>query len=54
MPLDPTTHNKEILTIIIATGLKIFANQPWAITQYFDEAERFVKEIEDRFGKLNP
>lgn len=54
MALDPEKKPREFLTIILATGLKIFANKPWADAEYFDAAEKFIQEAERRYGKLNP
>lgn len=53
MALDPDEKPKEFLTILIATGLKIFGNKAWSNKEYFEEAERFVDEAEKRYGKLN-
>lgn len=53
MPLDPDKKPKEFLTILVAIGLKIFANKPWSDSDYFIAAENFIQEAENRYGKLN-
>lgn len=54
MPLNPDEKPKEFLTILLAVGLKIFGNKPWSDQEIFVAAEKFVRETEDRYGKLNP
>jgi hypothetical protein len=54
MALDPDDKPKEFLTIIIATGLKVFGNRLWDDKDCLNAAEKFVAEIEQRYGKLNP
>jgi len=44
---------RKLLSIIVATGLKIFGNKSWSNADYFVEAENFVAEAERRHGKLD-
>lgn len=53
MPLDPDKNPKDFIVLIIAVGLKVFANKPWSDKEHFEAAERFVEEAEKRYGKLN-
>jgi len=52
--LNPDEKPKEFLTILLATGLKIFGGKSWENKDYFDAAEKFVAEAEMRYGKFNP
>lgn len=54
MALDSEKRPRDILVLALAVGLKIWGNKPWSAKDYFDEAETFVKEAENRFGKINP
>lgn len=54
MALNPEEKPREFLILVVATGLKIFANKPWSNKEYFDAAESFVQEAERRYGRLDP
>lgn len=54
MPLDPETNPKAFLTIVIAAGLLIFRQNVLGASEAFKAADEFVREVESRFGKLNP
>lgn len=54
MAFDPEQKPREFVALLVAAGLLIFGNKPWSMEQIFDSAERFVKEAEQRYGKLNP
>ena len=52
MALDPKDNPKGFLILIIAAGMKIFANKPWSNKEYFEDAEKFVEEAERLHGKI--
>lgn len=54
MALDPENRPREFLTILVAAGLLLFGNKLWSTAEHFDAAEKFVKEAETRYGRMNP
>lgn len=54
MPLDPEKKPRDFLIVLMSAALRIFSDKPWSTEQYFDAAEKFINEAEQRYGKLNP
>lgn len=53
MPLDPEEKPREFFIIVVAAAMKVFSNKPWSDAQHLDAAEKFVDEVERRYGKLD-